>query len=369
MRINPFQAVLPELELITSADSFFDTVKEEYPDYFKSGFFNKNAQEALYVYQIRTLGRAYTGLIACTAIQDYLEGHIRKHEQTLAAKEQKQVQLLLGRRATVKPILLTYPAQASINAWTAQYIEGKAPFMRFLFDNDQQEHLLWEVAEGADIQHLQQLFAKAVPHTYIADGHHRTSTTALMFERKQEKVNEAAFDQLLCALFPSTDIEIHDFNRIVDGLNELPVSVFMAKLSRLFDIKLLKNGRKPSKKFHIHMYLQKNWFRLKWRSEVLKRYQKKAVVLDTQLLDELVLKKIIGIKNVRNDSRIQYVEGPKGTVGIERKVNKSNTQVGFCLPPVSLEELIELADEGKALPPKSTWFEPRMKNGLVVKDY
>jgi uncharacterized protein (DUF1015 family) len=369
MHIKPFQAVFPELNLITSADSFFGTVKEEYPEYYESGFFNKSGQDALYIYQIEGATDVYTGVIACAAIEDYLEGHIRKHENTLAAKEQKQLQLLLRRQAAVKPVLLTYPVVPEIDEWTLAYAASHAPFLSFHFEEDEQTHRVWEIKKGKDIQYLQKLFAKTIPNTYIADGHHRTTTTALMYERVKGKADGGSFDQLLCAFFPSTEIQIHDFNRVVEGLEELPVSVFMAKLSQLFEMELLKEPAKPSKKHTIHMRLEKTWFKLQWRKSILEAFKKEVVLLDTMLLNELVLKKILGIKNVRDDLRIQYVEGPKGIRGVEKKTDRSPASIGFCLPPVQLEELIKLTDANKVLPPKSTWFEPRMKNGLIVKDY
>lgn len=369
MHIRPFQAVFPVLEYITSADSFFNTVKEEYPDYYESGFFNKSSQDALYIYQIKQAARTFTGILASAAIQDYLEGHIKKHEHTLADKEQKQLQLLLRRKATVKPVLLTYPSIGIITEWISKYAEANEPFLSVQFESDGQVHQVWEIRDGQEIRLIQDLFEKHVPNAYIADGHHRTSTTALMHQRMQTPEGDSPFDLLLCAFFPASEIEILDFNRVVDGLENLPVSVFMGRLAALFDIKILREAAKPTRKHELTMCLEKHWFRLRWRKKVLRRYNEEEVLLDTMLFNELVLRDILGIENVRDDLRIQYIEGPKGADGVEKKAIKSPTTIGFCLPPVTLEELMHIADANLVLPPKSTWFEPRMKNGLIVKDY
>ena len=369
MRIKPFQAVYPNLNFITSPDEFFGTVKERYPEYRESGFFNKTAQESLYVYQIKAPHRVYTGIIACTDVRDYLDGKIKKHENTLAAKEQQQMHLMLQRGAIVKPILLTYPDVPKLNKLILKITKQQEAFYEVLFEKQNQVHSFWELSDGQQIQQIQDLFKAKIPETYIADGHHRTSTTALMHKRLGHQKGEPNYDQVLCAFFPSKELDVHDYNRVVDGLTDMSLTTFMAKISQIFEIEILKKERKPKEKHEIVMYVNREWFALRWKTKVLKAYKNEKVLLDVTLLNEKVLHDIIGITDVRTDLRVKYVEGPKGVEDIRNKTNKSDTKIGFMLYPVRLEDLMTIADAEQVMPPKSTWFEPRIKNGLIVQEW
>lgn len=369
MQIMPFQAIYPNLDFITSADSFFNNVKEEYNEYYSSGFFNKTAQEALYVYQIQTHTRAYTGLIASASIIDFWDGKIKKHEETLSDKEQKQIQLILRRKAAVKPVLLAYPPVGTIQEVLTEYTQNNHPFFEVNFDAEHTIHRFWEIKDGPKIQEVQALFHQLVPNTYIADGHHRTSSVAALHERLQHRNPTRDYSQLLCALFPATDLEILDFNRVVDGLSEISLTSFMAKLSKVCKIEILNRAKKPSHKHEITMFINREWFRLKWRKKVLAAFKSEPAILDAKLLNQKILQDILNIEDVRTDLRIEYVESPKGIDGLRKETLKKETNIGFCLFPVQFEEVTALADAHQTLPPKSTWFEPRMKNGLIVKSF
>ena len=366
MRIKPFQAVYPNMDFITSADGFFDAIKYEYQEYRKSGFFKKAAQEAIYIYRIKYDLRSYTGIVAGADIHDYLDNRIKKHENTLSAKEQKQMQLMISRNAVVKPVLLTYPEVPEISALIDQCIEDHDPFYEIVFESSKQVHTFWEIGEGPLIGQFEELFRTKVPATYIADGHHRSSTTSIMYNRLAPKQQEGNCGILLAAYFPSTELEIHDYNRVVEGLSDTTLTHFMARLSQLFDIEILEEGCKPKAKHEIVMMVNKEWYLLRWKAEVLDAYQQEDVLLDVSLLDEKVLSDILGIKDVRTDTRIRYVEGPKGIREVRSRTIKNEHRVGFLLYPANLEDLLQTADAGKTMPPKSTWFEPRIKNGLIV---
>lgn len=369
MRIRPFQAVYPNFDYVTSADAFFDRVKYEYPAYKKSGFFNKAAQEAIYIYRIEGANRSYTGLIACADIQDYFDGRIKKHENTLAAKEQQQMQLMLRRNAMVKPILLTYPNVKKISQLINRFVKKNPVFYETVFAEDQARHIFWEVTDGALIQQFQDLFLEKIPGTYIADGHHRSSTFGLMHQRMGQQKDHPNYDYMLCAFFPSDELEIHDFNRVVEGLDDITLVHFMTQLSQVFDMETLDTPRKPKEKFEIIMFLKRECLSLRWKPAILKAYKKDKVILDANLLNEEVIDKIIGIKDTRADVRIKYIEGKKGLDAVRIRANKGDNRVGFCLYPVALDDLITIADMGKTMPPKSTYFEPRIKNGLIVQEF
>lgn len=368
MTIKPLQAVYPNLDYITSADSFFDRVKFDFPEQVKNGFFHKTTQEGMYVYQIRNNRRSYTGLIACASIRDFFEGRIKKHENTIANGEQQQMELMISRSATVKPVLQTYRAVPEINDFLHELIEGKDPFLKIYFEEDKNEHLLWEITDRKAIKHLRNLFADRVPCTYIADGHHRTTTTALLYERMKEKKLAGAYDLLLSVYFPSSELEIHEFNRVIEGLNDLSLTHFMARISLVCDIEVLQQPIKPARKHEMVMYLNREWYKLTWKRQFWKEENDNNVVLDVSLLNEKILKNILGIANLRSDERVKYVEGPKGWEGIRKNISRPDS-VAFYLYPVQLEDLMHIADAGQTLPPKSTWFEPRIKNGLIVHEH
>ncbi len=369
MHIKPFQAVYPKQDYITSPDSFFNSVREDYSEYYNSGFFTKTAQEGLYLYHIKGPARQYSGLIACPVIRDYLDGSIRHHEHTLAAREQQQMHLMLRRGAAVKPVLLAYPRVEAISRWAEAYTRSNDPFFIIESENGKEQHTLWEVRDGWASREIQGLFEQHVPFTYIAGGHHRTTTTVRMYNKALEGKHQGDYHLLLCALFPSSDIDILDFNRVVFGLNGLSPSAFMAHIARYFEIGFLSEPQKPARKHDITMLFNREWYQLRWKERILLEYPDEEAVLDAMLLDEKILGGILAIEDVRTDQRILYVEGPKGLEGIQQAVARGEEAVAFCLYPVCLEELMAVADAGKVLPPKSTWFEPRMKNGLIVKEF
>lgn len=365
MQISPFKASFPAWEKLTSTQDYFSSVKEKYADLSGKGLFRRSDQPACYIYQIRTPSRYHTALIACTDIRDYLQGDIRKHEHTLAPKERKQVDLLQQRSAAVKPVTLAYPDVEPINLILREYSTRIEP--DFSIRDGEQTHLIWAVEEKIGIQKLQSLFREKVPCAYIADGHHRSAATARRFLDSGE---DERFGQLLCAFFPASELEIHDFNRVVKHLGDQSHASFIARLSEVLHIRPLGQARKPRKKFYMLLYLGQEWFELAWKEEVLRAYLHQKVVLDAQLLNRYVLKDILGIENVRHDPRLSYIEGPSGLDALRQKVDKDPARrVAFGLYPVQLEEMFTVADSREELPPKSTWFEPRMKNGLIVLTY
>lgn len=365
MQITPFQATYPNLDYIASPDSFFDTVKEEYPQYLRNGFYNKTPHEAIYIYQIKKGRSTKTGLLACVDMEDYIAGKILKHEKTLSAKEQQVMHLMLQRDAMIKPILLAYSSVEAINEMLAGYVLNNEPLYQTQFQKNKEEHIFWKISDGLLIQEIQALFKQNIPKVYIADGHHRASTTALLYKRAK-KNGQNNFRGILSAFFPTEQLEVWDYNRIVEGLNDLSLTVFMAKIAQLFHIDIPDQPKKPSCKHEISLYINKEWYLLRWKSKILDRHQDVPILLDVHLLNEYVLKQVFNIQDVRTDTRVKYVSGTEGLEGIKTRTLKNENRVGFCLYPVGLDELMQIADMDKVLPPKSTWFEPRLKNGLMV---
>ena len=365
MRIHPFQGIYPNFDYITSPDTFFGNVKQEYPQYAANGFFNKSSNKGLYIYRIEDAHNTCTGLICSVDIRDYLEGKIKKHENTLAAKEQKQMHLLFQRKAMVKPVLLIHPEIQALDNILTHYIANHSPFYTTTFEEEGQKHTFWEIAEENDIQKVQTVFKEHIPETYIADGHHRSSTTALLHERRKGKEDAGRYDKMLCAFFPYQALVIHDYNRVIEDLGNLSSAMFMAQLSQVFHIHPLNTSGLPAHKHQIVLFLEGEWYKLDWKQKILEA-DAHSVTLDAGLLDKYVLRDILNIENTSTDGRVKYVEGTVGLDEFTSRIIKEDKRIGFCLYPVELQDLLRVADLNQTMPPKSTWFEPRMKNGLIV---
>ena len=367
MRIEPFQASYPNFDFIASPDSFCEEVKNSFREFQANGLFEISPEPAFYVYRIETASGKHTGIIALNDVEDYFAGKIKKHEKTLSEREQRQMQLFLQWNAILKPVLLTYPPAPEISRWLDDFAEANTPLFTTYFEKDRQTHRVWAVTDPVEILHLQELFTREIPCTYIADGHHRTSTVALLHERLKFKNRSLDFSHLMCAFFPADQLDILDYNRVVEILRALNPAQFMTGISELFDIETLTRARKPLAKHEIILYFRSDWYSLRWKPEILGKQPKNHVILDASLLNELVLRDIIGIRDVRTDTRILYVEGTKGIEGVRKAAGAGEGRIGFLLHPVSFEDLMRVADAGDSLPPKSTYFEPRIKSGMLVK--
>jgi uncharacterized protein (DUF1015 family) len=365
MKIAPFRALYPDIKFIKSADSFFNAVKYEYPQYLKNGFYKKTAQEGYYLYEIDTGNSKHLGLVATLDINDYINEQVKIHEHTLAPKEQKTTDLILERKATIKPILLSYPRNEGLHALLEDIRNSDAVFYEINFEEDDILHRIWKVIDGDIMEQINQYFEQ-MSHVYIADGHHRTASMANLYEMSREKKTKLNFQWLHTAFFSFDQLQIQDYNRVVSILEDLSPTQLMSRLSQYFNIREIKKARKPEEKFCLTMLINKEWYELRWKEGVLEKYKDEEVLLDAALFDRYVLGAIMGVKDIRNDDRINYVGGSKGLDGIRSKMSGGENNVAFCLPPVQTEEFVKVSDAGKTLPPKSTWFEPRLRNGLIV---
>lgn len=375
MHITPFLANYPELNRIPSPEIFCAEAKNAFLDYLQNGWMIKTGQKALYVYQIEDgHHRRHTGLVALNEVRDFFAGNVKKHEKTLSERENIHKDLFLRWGAMLKPVLLTYPPVPEIRDWLLAFAQNAAPFFEVYFANDGQTHRIWMATEAADIHYLQTLFARHVTSVYIADGHHRTTTLALLNRQFKQAHPKLDFDHLFCAFFSTDQLDIQDYNRVVEGLNGMTPTEFLAQLSEIADLEPVENPRKPRKKHELKVFLEEHWYRLHWKKETLSAAEaapggaaQSAVLLDVNLLNEYVLHRLLGIHDVRNDARIMYVEGSKGLKGIRKIARNSRDRVGFALHPVAFSDMMRMADAGESLPPKSTYFEPRLKSGIIVR--
>ncbi len=376
MKILPFRAIYPNLDQVPTSNEFFDSVKFGYQDYATEGMFQKASTEAIYIYQIKNRERRkFTGLVTCTDITDYFDGKMKKHEKTIVSNEELQSELLYTRGAAIKPVLLAYPSISELNKLIFNYLDNNRKF--YVIELGGEKHRFWQITEPDIIAKIQSIFQQKIPITYIADGHHRSASFAALHEKlKSEKTNK-----MLTAYFPIEELEIKEQNRLVIDLNGLSSDAFLDKLKELFKIKVLKKGVKPYAKLEMTMFLDNKWFQLNWRKSEIKGFAEGLVLLDVHLLNEKVLKPILGVKNIREDERVKYIDGSKTIEEIEEAAaacgnvgEKSgggdtaspNTAVVFCMFPVEFDDLKQVADSNGVMPPKSTFFEPRMKNGLLV---
>jgi len=370
MNLVPFEAIFPNLGLIASPDSFFGSVKQEFQEYKSSGFFKQDSDKAIFVYQLQTRGRSHYGIVTCTDVEDLRKGIVLKHENTIAAKEQKMMNLILHNKAMVKPILLAYDKVDGIDKFIVKEISEEDPFLNIAFEEIDEVHKVWKISSQKKVEELEELFKNEVPVSYIADGHHRVKSCQLLNETSNEnEVVDTQLKSILSVYFSWEQLKIYEYNRVIDAFqNHSPIE-FMASISKYCKIKRLKTAKKPSKKHEMTMNLYGEWYKLKWRKSILENHKNETVLFDTFLLNKYILGDILGIVNVRDDHRMNYIDGVVGTYGLEEMVAQNENRVGFCMYPIKAENVKLIADQNKTLPPKSTWFEPRVKNGILVKGF
>ena len=268
MTIYPFAALYPKNNLIGRPDAFFAAAKHEFPDYRKRGFFQEDSEESLFIYDIIAPLRTYSGVLCCLDIADYLDGKVMPHENTITAKEQYMTSLVLERKALIKPVLLSYKSNTDIER-IVQGAHEEEPFYEVEIGDER--HVLYKVRGAKMIETLQQVFRYDISKAYIADGHHRCATSAKLYRESFEEGKPNEYNKILSVLFPFEQLVIHDFNRIIDILNIISPTMFMARMSRLCDIKPLPKAAKPKRKFEMTMYILGEWYLLTWKNSVIKK--------------------------------------------------------------------------------------------------
>ena len=367
MDLFPFHACYPDLDRIRSKDTFFSNVKEKYIEFQKDNYFKELTTKGFFINRIHTPYGSFTGLVGTIPVREYADGNILRHEQTITSKEEKTAQLLLARQANIKPVLLAYPVVVQINRILQSYIKQFPVFYSVHLANTNEIQEYWKIDQPDLLFTLQKLFKEQVSKIYIADGHHRVATMSLLKERFQQQKTSLNFGHILVALFDSNQLKIYPFNRIVQIVDPFSPDSFLKGLSKFATIQLLETPAMPKEKFTFSFFLNKVWYQARWKSSFLSQHYNKSNLLDVQVLNDFILKKILGIKDVRTDKRIIYEEGTSGLRGIEEVVHNNPKAIGFQLFPVQIEDFIKMSDQEQLLPPKSTYFMPRIKNGMVIK--
>ena len=338
-------------------------MKQEFQHYMRNGFFKRTKNANLFLYRIHHKKNTSFGLICSTDVNDILNGIVLKHENTLASKEQQMLDLALQRHAMIKPVLLGHKHHKGLQEIYNELTNNK-PFFTINFNEENSKHTLWKIKDSDIQKKITEIFATDINKSYIADGHHRVSTGILL---NKSRKNAVQYGDLLSIYMSFNDLHIYDYSRVVTILNEINPIKLMGMLSKYFKIKLESKVKKPKEKFEITMLMGKEVFRLRWKNKYIE--SSKKVILDAELLNEHIFKEVMGIKDVRFDSRIQYLGGAQNSKQVKAQILKNDYAIAFMLYPVQPEELMELADNNETLPPKSTWFEPRIKNAIIAQEF
>lgn len=349
------------------APEVYEKAKEVLDQMIQEGIFLKEDKPCYYIYDLTMDGRSQTGLVGCAAIDDYLNNVIKKHENTREEKEVDRINHVEVCNAQTGPIFLAYRSHAGIKEVTERVKQG-VPLYDFVAP-DKVRHTVWVISEAEDLAKIREGFAE-VESVYIADGHHRAASAVKVgLKRRQENSNytgEEEFNFFLSVLFPEDQLMIMDYNRVVKDLNGLPKAEFLAQVEKSFRVEEVgKTPYKPQCKGTFGMYLEGTWYKLEARPEILS--QDPVEGLDVSLLQNHLLAPILAIKDVRTDKRIDFVGGIRGLTELEKRANE-DMKLAFALYPTSIAELFAVADAGQLMPPKSTWFEPKLRSGLFIHE-
>lgn len=336
----------------------------------KNGIYIQDKEPVFYIYRLTMNGKNQTGLVACTSIDEYINNKIKKHELTRADKEEDRIRHVDTCNANTGPIFLTYKNKKSIDEIIDKCVET-APIYDFTSD-DGISHTVWLINNSEIIKSLIDEF-KSVSALYIADGHHRNASAVKVgLRRRTENPNytgDEEFNYYLSVIFPDNQLYIMDYNRVVKDLNGYSTEEFIARVNEKFNISdYEKEGCcKPLEKHTFGMYLDKKWYLLKAKNSIINENDSVAC-LDVSILQKELLSPILGIGDPRTDQRIDFVGGIRGLEELEKRVNSGEMAVAFSMYPTTMEQLMNIADDNKIMPPKSTWFEPKLRSGIFIHE-
>lgn len=369
MLIYSFRASYPNFDLISSVDFYLGDVGKNYNHYKSIGFFKKLTDKAIFIYRIDAHGKAYTGVVAANDLDDIKKKNILGHEHTILEKEQEMFSKMLLRKAMIKPVLLGYKPTADIVQFMEEFISINTPIIKLNTKQMKEKHTIWAITDRTEIEAFKSLFRQQINVAYIADGHHRAKvTTDLLKKSFLQDEDGTKHPALLSAFFPIEELSIYEFNRVVEIPDYMTLVNFIVRCSAIFDITPLQNEAKPASKYSIHLYMDHCWYALAWKDQVLDKYRMQPVVLDVDIFNHEVLEAILGIEDIKAASTVSYVPGHLGLSALVEQC-KHRKMVGFSFYPVQNQDVVKISDNGDVLPPKSTWFEPRMHNGILIKEF
>jgi uncharacterized protein (DUF1015 family) len=360
----------PEVDLDPNISLYDEKVyakgKENLDRLINDGILVEDISPCYYVYSLTMNGRTQNGLVGCASVEDYWNDVIKKHEYTRKQKEQDRCEHVRVTNAHTGPIFLTYKDDRDINTLINE-VKQNAPDNDHVA-NDGIRHQTWLIDKKEDIDFIQNRLAD-VPSFYVADGHHRSAAAAIVGrERREANPNHTGnenYNRFLAVLFPASELYIMDYNRLVVDLNGNSVSEFLDKVSEKFTIEKSDSKVSPSKKGEFGFYSEGNWYKLNIKPELV-NLNDPVESLDVALLQKHVLDNILAIEDPRTDDRIDFVGGIRGLEELVKRVDSGEMKAAISMFPTSIEELMNIADAGRVMPPKSTWFEPKLRDGLFV---
>ena len=359
-----FEPILPDHD-----DKVYDRAVKNFAQWQKNGWLVQDKKPCYYVYAQTMEGRTQYGLVLCAHTDDYAEGKIKKHELTRKDKEDDRMIHVKIQNANIEPVFFAYKDNSQLNEIVSKTVAA-APEYSFTDENGF-GHSFWVIDDDATIEKITDIFTNKVNAFYVADGHHRTAAAARVGAEKRSgnaaHTGDEEYNYFMAVCFPETQLKIIDYNRVVKDLNGLTPEQFLSALEEDFTVTPYKGEGEchPSHLHNFSMYLSGKWYSMETKPG---RYDDNDPigVLDVTILSNLVLDKILGIKDLRTDKRIDFVGGIRGLGELSRRVDSGEMKVAFALYPVSMKQLTDIADSGNIMPPKTTWFEPKLRSGLAI---
>jgi len=342
---------------------------ENFTQWQKNGWLVQDEKPCFYIYAQTMKGRTQYGVVGAAAVSDYLNGKIKKHELTRPDKEEDRMVHVRTNNANIEPVFFAYPAVKEIDRIVSRVVKKQKPEYDFVAE-DGIGHQFWVIRDEALITQLELLFTAKVPFMYVADGHHRTAAAALVGKERREKNplhrGDEEYNYFLAVIFPDNQLKILDYNRVIRDLNGQTAEQLIARLAENFTIK--DKGSKtylPRKLHNFAMYLDGRWYSLTARQGTYND-DDPIGILDVTILTEKVLGPLLDIQDLRRSKRIDFIGGIRGLGELKKRVDSGEMKLAFALYPVSMKQLITIADTGNIMPPKTTWFEPKLRSGLVI---
>ena len=365
MRIKPFKAVFPDNDKIGDILNYTETVRDNFPEMNQKHFLKSGDTMQLILYSITSETINATGIICLTDIRDYKEGSILKHEKTLEEKEIQQANLISERNSMVKPVLLTYPVFDHFSEYLETLKVDHNLIQQFYFEDKKENHRFWAINGEKEIQYIINFFGHDLMKVYVADGHHRLAT----FARLSDQDSSGKFDHILTVYFPFNSLRIHPFHRIISIDDNFQETEFLSAISEICFFEKIETFCEPRFKYNFILHTGVSIYSCVWKPSLIHKYRVEPLLLDSALLNAVLFREIFHVKDARTDERINYVEGHKGWEGFVKAFKKDKHKIGFFLYPVDFEDFQKVSDLHLTLPPKSTWFEPRIRNGLVIHEF
>ena len=356
-----------EIDLPDSIDihdaAVYGQAKENLLAFIQRDILYRESKPCYYIYQLIMNGKAQTGLVCVSSVADYENNIIKKHEFTRPEKELDRINHITITGAQTGNVFLAYRENPKVDKLIEDWKQAKSPVYDFLAD-DGIQHSIWIINNEQTVNEISSLFKNEIPYTYIADGHHRAASAAKVLKTLGDKAESGA-NYFLTTLFPANQLSIMDYNRVVKDLNGLSIEAFIKSLEKHFMVKPITNGPYQPQALHdFGMYINKQWYSLEAKPA---SYTLDPIgILDVTILQNKVLDAILGIKDPRTDNRIDFIGGIRGLGELEKRVNSGHFAVAFSLFPVTINQLFDIADSGNVMPPKSTWFEPKLRDGLLT---